>query len=213
MVSCTVVSNLAYYYGGVSSSDGSASSIVQNSMITGNRALANFRAPDLTCSGMASQGRNLFGSTYGFTVASNDTVSGANPLIAPLANNGGPTLTHALLPGSPTLDAGDDSLTGTDQRGFPRLSGAHVDIGAFEFGVPVPQPLTWLRRVTNSTYQFTCTNFSDVPAVVLASTNVALPWAQWTSLGSPTLLSNSLYQFTDTSPTNNLHRFYRLRWP
>ena len=136
-----------------------------------------------------------------------------NLLLGPLTNNGGPTLTHALLPGSPALDAGDDSLTGTDQRGFPRRSGAQVDIGAYEFGVPVPQPLTGLRRVANGTYQFTCTNFSDVSAVVLASTNVALPWPQWSNLGPATLRSNSLYQFTDPGPTNRPHRFFRLRWP
>jgi hypothetical protein len=53
---------------------------------------------------------------------------------------GGPTSTHALLPASPAIDAGDDSVLGnpynlaTDQRGpgFARKSGAHVDIGAFE---------------------------------------------------------------------------------
>jgi hypothetical protein len=64
-----------------------------------------------------------------------------DPVIGSLANNGGPTPTVALLPGSPAIDAGDDSQTGTDQRGFPRKSGAHVDIGAFElqiFGLSAP---------------------------------------------------------------------------
>jgi predicted outer membrane repeat protein len=63
-----------------------------------------------------------------------------DPKLGPLQNNGGLTSTRALLAGSPAIDAGDDSVTGsplslgTDQRGtgFPRLSGAHVDIGAFE---------------------------------------------------------------------------------
>lgn len=54
-----------------------------------------------------------------------------------LLDNGGPTRTHALLPGSPTLDAGicqdahGDPL-GEDQRRFPRPSGPACDIGAFE---------------------------------------------------------------------------------
>ena len=47
-------------------------------------------------------------------------------------NHGGPTETLVLQPGSPGIDAGDDSLTGTDQRGYARLAGAHVDIGAVE---------------------------------------------------------------------------------
>jgi hypothetical protein len=63
-----------------------------------------------------------------------DTIRG-DPLLAPLADNGGPTLTHALLSGSPAKDAGhDEYLTQYDQRGpgFPRKVGAHVDLGAFE---------------------------------------------------------------------------------
>ena len=52
--------------------------------------------------------------------------------LGPLQNNGGPTLTHALLPGSPALDAGDPTLTGTDQRGVSRPQGPRADIGAFE---------------------------------------------------------------------------------
>jgi hypothetical protein len=53
-----------------------------------------------------------------------------------LQNNGGPTPTVALLPGSVAIDAGDNNAAGlpsTDQRGLPRLNGTAVDIGAFEF--------------------------------------------------------------------------------
>jgi hypothetical protein len=64
-----------------------------------------------------------------------------NPKLGPLQNNGGPTFTHALLTGSPAIDAGDDAVLNfpfnlsTDQRGegFPRKACAHVDIGAYEF--------------------------------------------------------------------------------
>lgn len=59
-----------------------------------------------------------------------------------LASNGGPTLTHALVPGSPAFDAGSNALAvdandqplTTDQRGtgFPRIDGGTVDIGAYE---------------------------------------------------------------------------------
>ena len=61
-----------------------------------------------------------------------------DPLLGPLANNGGPTLTHALLLGSPAIDAGNNALvpstTTTEQRGmgFPRFFGGRVDIGAVE---------------------------------------------------------------------------------
>lgn len=58
-----------------------------------------------------------------------------NPLLAPLANNGGPTKTHALLNGSPAIDRGNNFRHRQyDQRGpgFVRVKGSSADIGAFE---------------------------------------------------------------------------------
>ena len=58
---------------------------------------------------------------------------GLDPVLGPLADNGGPTLTHALLGGSPALDAGSlASAPPDDQRGVPRPQGPRVDVGAFE---------------------------------------------------------------------------------
>ncbi len=56
-------------------------------------------------------------------------------MLGPLAPNGGPTRTHALLPGSPAIDAGSNPLgLTTDQRGtgFPRVLGGTADMGAHE---------------------------------------------------------------------------------
>ena len=62
-----------------------------------------------------------------------------DPELGPLANNGGPTKTHALLAGSRAIDAGDNAgVPATDQRGLPRKKDGNfngvavVDIGAFE---------------------------------------------------------------------------------
>lgn len=56
-----------------------------------------------------------------------------DPLLAPLASNGGKTLTHALLPGSPAIDAGNNTLNlSYDQRSAPRVVASSADIGAFE---------------------------------------------------------------------------------
>lgn len=63
-----------------------------------------------------------------------DTIS-ADPLLAPLGANGGPTRTHLLLSGSPAIDRGSNLLDRAyDQRGpgFPRVRGASADIGATE---------------------------------------------------------------------------------
>jgi hypothetical protein len=103
-------------------------------------------APDIQ-GAFTSLGYNLIGQadgSSGFTNAVNgDLVGSANapvdPVLGPLADNGGLTFTMALLHGSPALDAGDNALLQppyslkTDQRGFPRKSGPRVDIGAFEF--------------------------------------------------------------------------------
>ena len=70
----------------------------------------------------------------------NGSIPGVDPLLGPLQDNGGPTFTHALLPDSPAIDAGDDAqCPPTDQRGVPRPidgdgDGNPVcDIGSFEF--------------------------------------------------------------------------------
>ena len=64
-----------------------------------------------------------------------------DPMIGPLQNNGGPTLTHALLPGSPAINAGDPNFTPPpiyDQRGSPyvRMFNGRIDIGSFELQPP-----------------------------------------------------------------------------
>jgi hypothetical protein len=54
-------------------------------------------------------------------------------LLGPLGDYGGPTPTHALLPGSPAIDAADPALCPpTDQRGIPRPQGAACDVGSVE---------------------------------------------------------------------------------
>jgi len=66
--------------------------------------------------------------------------------LGPLANNGGPTFTHALLAGNPAIDAGDAAtctaapVNGLDQRGITRPQGPGCDIGSFEREVVIVPP-------------------------------------------------------------------------
>jgi|GEM_PF-1301658 len=62
----------------------------------------------------------------------------ADPLLGALADNGGPTLTHLPLLGSPAIDAAGDTCPAADQRGFSRPSGATCDGGAVEVGAAPP---------------------------------------------------------------------------
>jgi hypothetical protein len=78
-----------------------------------------------------------------------NNILGVDPLLGPLANNGGPTLTHAPLPGSPVIDAGNPAIPNppqTDQRGFPRIAGTAIDLGSVEaqgFLAEVPTLSEW----------------------------------------------------------------------
>jgi len=76
-----------------------------------------------------------------FTDLGGNRPFGEEPLLAPLADNGGSTLTHALLPGSPLINAGSNpaGLT-TDQRGdgFARVFNTGADIGAYELQTTFP---------------------------------------------------------------------------
>jgi predicted outer membrane repeat protein len=56
-----------------------------------------------------------------------------DPRLGPLANNGGPTHTQALLFGSPAIDLGTSCTEATDQRYVTRPQGSSCDVGAFEF--------------------------------------------------------------------------------
>jgi len=63
---------------------------------------------------------------------SGEEPTGTIELLGPLADNGGPTLTHALLAGSPAIDPADTAVRpATDQSGVAR--DAACDVGAFEF--------------------------------------------------------------------------------
>jgi filamentous hemagglutinin family protein len=121
---------------------------IRNSIIAGNFDLG-LQAPDLGSNvagvGFTNGGNNLIGANDGFAATFAPSVligtiaAPVNPQLAPLANNGGTTLTHALLPNSPALNAGNNANApvGNDQRGLPRIFGVAVDIGAFESQVPL----------------------------------------------------------------------------
>ena len=92
----------------------------------------------------ATSAYNIFGdgSAAGLTNGVNGNHLGTagspiNPLLGPLQNNGGPTETMALLPGSPALNAGSTTgVPATDQRGLPRVVNGLVDIGAWQHQPP-----------------------------------------------------------------------------
>jgi hypothetical protein len=108
--------------------------MLQSTIVAGNSAVTS--GPDV--SGRVTLAFSLIQRMGGFTFtesAPGTNIFGLDPLLGPLANNGGKTLTHALLPGSPALDRGSNPpKLVEDQRGsgFDRVIGLAADIGATE---------------------------------------------------------------------------------
>ncbi len=123
----------------------SGTATLKNTLIAGNvDSSTNIKTPDLAGGTWTDGGGNLIGDNTGVATpfpAGPLVGTAATPLdakLAPLADNGGLSQTHALLAGSPAIDAGNNTnataLT-TDQRGtgFARIVNTTVDIGAFEY--------------------------------------------------------------------------------
>jgi len=119
--------------GGIFNSQGSFTLV---GSIVAENADRGGQAPD--CGALlpkvATGERNLIGSATGCAAyAPTAAVLGADPMLGPLQDNGGPTATRAPLDGSPAIDAAGASCPAEDQRGVSRPQGPACDIGAVEF--------------------------------------------------------------------------------
>jgi hypothetical protein len=142
IINATIAFNTSFNGGGIAQTDGTGTIHIGNTIVAKNIATNGTDIYD-TQNAFDDLGHNLFFSLLGqgtagiqlgapFLNGSNDLI-GVAPLLGALANNGGPTKTHALLAGSPAINAGDDTLApSTDERGVKRPQGPHVDIGAYE---------------------------------------------------------------------------------
>ncbi len=128
ITSATVTNNSAASGGGLSVAGGTT--LLVNTIVGANTAITG---ADISGT-VSSNGFNLISATSGATITgqSASDITGVNPGLAALADNGGPTLTHALLGNSPALDVGTAAGQTVDQRGISRPQGPNFDIGAFE---------------------------------------------------------------------------------
>ena len=158
LTNTTVSENTALYFAGINVNYGSID--LRNTIVSGNSASA--RINEMRLNGVVVTARsNLIGDSsqsleqaieatqgsYGFEspsfgniIATSDgnAPTAVTDIILPLANNGGPTQTHALIVDSPAVDAGNSAfcaanpVNNLDQRGESRPVGDNCDIGSFE---------------------------------------------------------------------------------
>jgi hypothetical protein len=161
LINSTVSGNSSHTAGGIRNDNGGSVSLINSTVVsnTGTSTaggIHNFGSVTLTnsivansltgsdCDGnpITSQGYNLDSDNTCNLTATGD-ITNTNPLLGPLADNGGDTLTHALLAGSPAIDHIPNGTNGcgttitTDQRAGVRPQGSGCDIGAYEVGALV----------------------------------------------------------------------------
>ncbi len=124
-------STIAYNLGGGGLAQIGVAALLTNTIVAGNVG------GDVPVGTLAAGSTNSIvqdtATAGGLNSGANANLVGVDPLLGDLADNGGPTMTHALLAGSPAIDAGI-AVTGitTDQRGESRTGGDGPDIGAYE---------------------------------------------------------------------------------
>jgi len=201
--------------GGGLCSLGTSAVSLRNVILAGNRVM--FSTNSDLAGRFTSEGHNLIGVTdesQGFTNGVNGDLTGtsAAPLDAKLGalkDNGGPTWTMALSPGSPALNQGDDALLAApfnltdDQRGLPRKSATHVDIGACELQAP---NLIELRR-SGSDIAITFT--TEVNGHYRLQRTHALGSNSWTTVADNLAGTGGTLQVLDSGAATQPQYFYR----
>jgi hypothetical protein len=183
---------------------------LNNSLIAGNQATVAPEIQNVGSSIVTANNFNLFGTNghagvVGFTPGPTDIVPAPGVVVAnilgPLADNGGPTQTHALVSSSPAINAGNlggcvdsaGALLTTDQRGFPRpFNGRICDIGSYELQA---DPLTiGVTTVATGEAGVSFTSdlmiFGGVAPYIVSITKGALPAGL--SLGNDGIISGTI---------------------
>jgi CSLREA domain-containing protein len=154
LTNVTIAANSSATGGAVARNAQSGPMTVQNTIIANNTGAAPANCASAALTGLGSN-LEFPGTSCGFNLVSDRR---ADPLLGPLASNGGPTQTMALLPFSPAIDAGDFAtcfaapVSDRDQRGVSRSVGAggSCDIGAFESSGSVTTPLPPTNLIASS---------------------------------------------------------------
>jgi len=213
LTNSTVSGNTAAQNGGGIINPSGATIKLRNTIIARNTATTG---PDAQ-GAFTSEGNNLIGDSTGATGFVASDLLNTNPLLGPLQDNGGPTRTHALLPGSPAVDAANNTTCPSrDQRGVLRTDGDKngtvvCDIGAFERNDLTPPKVTRVVPDEDATARAPATNvfavFSEPmrPATINAAT-FRLRKAGETASVAATVTYDAAKRRATLDPAANLER-------
>ena len=148
LTNVTIAENTSENVSGILNNNGATKLTLTNCTISGNTSTGG-AAMDTSMGGTAVLRNTIVAGNFGggpdeygaLDPSSSHNLIGGDPMVGRLGDYGGSLQTVPLLPGSPAIDAGSDSLAvgpdrkplATDERGLPRIYGAHVDIGAYEY--------------------------------------------------------------------------------
>ena len=153
---------------------------------------------------MVAGGVNAFGGSISASVEIYDPATGIwttnGPLITPRINH-----TATLLPNGKVLIAGGQDASENE------LSSA--ELYDPRSGTATAIVLNNTAKLSSGAFQIGFSNAPGANFTALATTNLSLPFSNWTTLGSVTQISSGQYQFTDSQATNKPQRFYRVRSP
>ena len=170
--------------GGIATTSGSASTLARNTLLGGNVRGTGTTASN--CAGtLQSDGYNLIQVLSGCTIVGTTTGDkiGVNPLLRPLADNGGYSLTRALQGDSPAVDAGNPAgcrdsqgheFPGGDQRHYSRTvdgnydGTSRCDIGAYEYQGPrIKGIIPAQRKQDTGSFKLTITGHNFQPGALV----------------------------------------------
>lgn len=157
------------------------------------------------CTGSAIDGGHNLSSDATPVLYGPGSLGQTEPMLGPLANNGGTTLTMALLPGSPAIDAGDNAAAPpTDQRGIPRPVGLFSDIGAYEFTAVLQIIQIQAHKVDILAYG---------PSGQLCELLTGTTLSDWRSVARKTFGPDGTVLFEHHHSTDEPHQFYKVALP
>ena len=194
LTNCTLAANS----GTVDGALGGGTATLANTLLAANLP-ANADGP------VADGGHNL-SSDASCAFTSLGSLNHTDPKLGPLADNGGPTQTMALLPGSPAIGAGDGALAPTDdQRGFPRPPWSS-DIGAFQSAYP---PLLQVISLPQGGLGISAYGLAGQSCRLLASPDLV----QWTVVATNQFNAQGAFVFSALGGAAAPRCFYRVVSP